>query len=104
MKKCKIIISDPSDRKEIIIDEEKNMCKYCGNEININASLFLTSLELIMASWDNDRKNLNGCVSDGVEIEVYFKDNENQFEYKFDLLSMPKNIDKLYMLLETLHD
>lgn len=103
MRKCKIVISSPGNKLELIVNEEKNMCKYCENEININTSLFLDNLELIMASWENI-KVVNGCVSDGVEIEVYFQDNESQLEYKFDLLSMPSNIDKLHLLLETIYD
>lgn len=104
MRKCKINLIYPFKKDVILIDEEKNICTYCDRKKDINIPNLLDNLELIMASWDKNTHTTNGQILDGTDLEVYYKNNDVQLEYKFNMLSAPSNINKLYQLLEGLND
>ena len=98
MRKCKIIISDLANTNTLILDEEKNVCLYNNNQLDENVELLLCQIEDVISEQPNEENKY--LIVDGVEIEIYFIDNERKIQYKLNLNNAPKACSKICKIME----
>jgi len=98
MRKCKIIISDLANINTLILDEEKNVCLYNNIQRDENVELLLCQIEDVISEQPNEENKY--LIVDGVEIEIYFIDNERKIQYKLNLNNAPKACSKICKIME----
>lgn len=98
MRKYKVIISELTNTTTLVLDEEKNICLYNNNQIDANIELLLCQIEDVISEQQNEENNF--FVVDGVEIEIYFIDNERKTQYKLNLNNAPKACSKICKIME----